>query len=71
MNCHDCPNQTDGKCCHQLIRPQGSKTMNLLDDRANDEADRHSQMMQAQREKVTFSGGKTYEIAIKDDSNDK
>lgn len=49
MTCNDCPNQTDGKCCHQLIRPQGSKTMNLLDDRANDEADRHAQMMQSQR----------------------
>lgn len=32
----------------------------------------HSQMMQAQRkETVTFAGGKTYELPIKDDSNDK
>lgn len=45
--------------------------MNLLDDKANDEADRHSQMMQAQREKVTFSGGKTYELPIKDDNSEK
>lgn len=32
---------------------------------------KHAEKMQAQREKVTFSGGKTYEIAIKDDSNEK
>lgn len=35
----------------------------LCDDRANDEADRHAQMMQEHRkETVTFAGGKTYEI---------
>lgn len=45
--------------------------MNTLDDTANDEADRHSQMMQEQRETVTFAGGKTYEIEIKDNSNEK
>lgn len=45
--------------------------MNLLDDRANDEADRHAQMMQAQRETITFAGGKTYEVPVKDDSNEK
>lgn len=46
MNCNDCPNQTDSKCCHQSIKPSAS-----FDDRANDEADRHAQMMQDQRSK--------------------
>ena len=42
----------------------------ICDDRANDEADRHAQMMQEQKkEKVTFAGGHTYEI--KDDSNEE
>ena len=31
----------------------------------------HSQMMQAQREKVTFSGGKTYEVPVKETANEK
>lgn len=44
MTCNDCPNQTDDKCCHQSIKPSAS-----VDDRANDEADRHAQMMQEQR----------------------
>ena len=44
MTCNDCPNQTDDKCCHQSIKPSAS-----FDDRANDEADRHAQMMQEQR----------------------
>ena len=33
---------------------------------------RHAEKMQEQRkETVTFAGGKTYELPIKDDSNDK
>ena len=33
---------------------------------------RHAEKMQEQRkETVTFSGGKTYELPIKDDRNDK
>ena len=45
MTCNDCPNQTDDKCCHQSIKP----SVTDFDDRANDEADRHAQMMQEQR----------------------
>ncbi|MGO2507174.1 MAG: hypothetical protein ACTH7L_13830 [Psychrobacter alimentarius] len=51
MTCHDCPNQTDGKCCHQLIRPQGSKTMNVLDEEAFVREMNHKQMMQEKRNK--------------------
>lgn len=29
------------------------------------------QMMQKQRETITFAGGKTYELPIKDDSDEK
>lgn len=32
---------------------------------------KHSQMMQAQREKVTFSGGKTYEVPVKEIANEQ
>lgn len=45
MTCDDCPNHTDSKCCHQSIKP----SVTDFDDRANDEADRHAQMMQEQR----------------------
>ncbi|MGA6102130.1 hypothetical protein ACPESL_08085 [Psychrobacter pocilloporae] len=31
----------------------------------------HAQMMQKQRETITFAGGKTYELPIKDDNNEK
>lgn len=31
----------------------------------------HFQMMQKQRETITFAGGKTYELPIKDDSDEK
>lgn len=71
MNCDDCPNQTDGKCCHQLIRPQGSKTMNLLDEAAFVREMTHAAKMQEQREKITFSGGKTYEVPVKETANEK
>lgn len=49
MQCEDCPNQTDGTCCHQLIRPQGSKTMNALDEEAFVRELTHKQMMQSQK----------------------
>lgn len=50
MTCNDCPNQTDGKCCHQLIRPQGSKTMNVLDESAWEREINHANRVQEQRE---------------------
>lgn len=50
MTCNDCPNQTDGKCCHQLIRPQGSKTMNVLDEAAWEREINHANRVQEQRE---------------------
>ena len=31
----------------------------------------HAQMMQEQREKVTFAGGKTYEVPVKENNNEK
>ncbi|PAT63960.1 hypothetical protein [Psychrobacter sp. JB193] len=71
MTCQDCPNQTDGKCCHQLIRPQGSKTMNVLDIQAWERELNHAAKMQEQREKITFSGGKTYELPVKEAANEK
>lgn len=49
MECSDCPNQTDGKCCHQLIRPQGSKTMNLLDEAAWEREFDHVEIKQGQK----------------------
>lgn len=49
MNCLDCPNQTDGKCCHQLIRPQGSKTMNVLDEAVWEREINHANRVQKQR----------------------
>lgn len=50
MTCNDCPNQTDGTCCHQLIRPQGSKTMNVLDEAAWEREFDHVEAKQKQRE---------------------
>lgn len=50
MQCDDCPNQTDGKCCHQSIRTQGSKTMNLLDEQAWQREFEHVESKQKQRE---------------------
>lgn len=32
---------------------------------------RHAAKMQEQREKVTFSGGKTYEVPVKEIANEK
>lgn len=32
---------------------------------------KHAEKMQAQRETITFAGGKTYEVPIKDDRNEK
>lgn len=49
MQCNDCPNQTDGKCCHQLIRPQGSKTMNVLDEAAWEREINHANRVQEQK----------------------
>ena len=43
MTCNDCPNQTNGTCCHRAI---GSD----YDKRVNDDADRHAQMMSKRRE---------------------
>ena len=76
MTCHDCPNQTDGKCCHQLIRPQGSKTMNLLDEAAWEREFEGVEAKQKQREgwdgkTITFAGGKTYEVPVKEQANEK
>ena len=51
MTCNDCPNHTDSKCCHQSIKP----SVTDFDDRANDEADRHAQMMQKQRKTDSVS----------------
>ncbi len=44
MNCNDCPNQIDSKCCHESIKPYATD----YDKRVNDDADQHSQMMQEQ-----------------------
>lgn len=32
---------------------------------------KHAAKMQAQRETITFAGGKTYELPVKDENNDK
>lgn len=47
MTCNDCPNQLadSDMCCHPSTKYHGTE----FDDRANDEADRHAQMMQEQR----------------------
>lgn len=47
MTCNDCPNQLadSDMCCHPSTKYHGTD----FDDRANDEADRHAQMMQEQR----------------------
>lgn len=50
MECNDCPNATDGTCCHQLIRPQGSKTMNVLDEAAWEREFDHVEAKQKKRE---------------------
>lgn len=51
MTCNDCPNATDGTCCHQLIRPQGSKTMNVLDEAAWEREINHANRVQEQQNK--------------------
>lgn len=83
MECSDCPNQTDGKCCHQLIRPQGSKTMNLLDEAAWEREFDHANKVQNQNRNVRGiinSTGQPYyydekikdsHYAIKDDNHEK
>lgn len=38
MTCNDCPNLTNGTCCHRAIG-------NDYDKRVNDDADRHVLMM--------------------------
>ena len=53
MTCNDCPNQLadSDMCCHPSTKYHGTD----FDDRANDEADRHAQMMQKQRKTDSVS----------------
>lgn len=56
MTCQDCPDQTDGTCCHQLIRPQGSKTMNTQDEAAWEREFKRVEAKQKQRKPVGIIG---------------
>lgn len=53
MTYNDCPNQLadSDMCCHPSTKYHGTD----FDDRANDEADRHAQMMQKQRKTDSVS----------------
>ena len=51
-------------------------TISSSDTYANDRADRHINMMRKQREglgskQIRFAGGKTYEVPIKEQNNEK
>lgn len=48
MECNDCPNQTDGKCCHQSLKPS-EYDKRVKDEAANNDADRHALLMQGQK----------------------
>lgn len=61
MQCNDCPNHTDSKCCHQSIKPKGVP-MNTSDERAWQREFDRVEAKQNKSKTITFAGGHSYEV---------